>query len=171
MSLSPETSKAFIRGMPKAELHIHIEGSLEPEMMFEIAERNGIALKYASVEEARDAYDFTDLQSFLDLYYEGMKVLLYERDFYELTLAYLEKAASQGVRHAEIFFDAQAHTDRGVAFETVITGIRRALIDGERRLGISSHLILCFLRHLSTEEAMETLRQALPYREIGRAHV
>jgi adenine deaminase len=155
----------LLREMPKAELHMHIEGSLEPELMFEIAGRNGIALKYASVEEARGAYDFADLQSFLDAYYEATRVLLHERDFYELTWAYLEKASAQGVRHAEIFFDPQAHTDRGVAFETVITGIRRALIDGERRLGISSHLILCFLRHLSAEEAMETLRQALPYRE------
>ena len=151
--------------MPKAELHIHIEGSLEPELMFEIAGRNGIALKYASVEEARRAYDFADLQSFLDVYYEATRVLLHERDFYDLTWAYLNKASAQGVRHAEIFFDPQAHTDRGVAFETVITGIRSALIDGERRLGISSHLILCFLRHLSAEEAMETLRQALPYRD------
>jgi adenosine deaminase len=164
-SQEPTVTDGFLRGMPKAELHIHIEGSLEPEMMFEIAGRNGIALKYASVEEARKAYDFTDLQSFLDLYYEGMKVLLYERDFYELTLAYLEKASSQGVRHAEIFFDPQAHTDRGVAFETAITGIRRALLDGEQRLGVSSHLILCFLRHLSAEEAMQTLHEALPYKE------
>ena len=164
-SPDPTVTDGFLRGMPKAELHIHIEGSLEPEMMFEIAGRNGIALKYASVEEARKAYDFTDLQSFLDLYYEGMKVLLYERDFYELTLAYLEKAASQGVRHAEIFFDPQAHTDRGVAFETAITGIHGALLEGERRLGVTSHLILCFLRHLSAEEAMHTLRVALPYKE------
>jgi adenine deaminase len=155
----------LLREIPKAELHIHIEGSLEPELMFEIAGRNGIALKYASVEEARKAYDFTDLQSFLDTYYEATRVLLHERDFYELTRAYLEKVSAQGVRHAEIFFDPQAHTDRDVSFETVITGIRRALIDGERRLGISSHLILCFLRHLSAEEAMETLRQALPYRD------
>jgi len=151
--------------MPRAELHIHIEGSLEPEMMFEFAGRNGIALEYASVEEVRDAYDFADLQSFLDLYYEGMKVLLYERDFYELTLAYLEKAASQGVRHAEIFFDPQAHTERGVAFETAITGIHRALLEGESRLGVSSHLILCFLRHLSAGQAMQTLQEALPYKE------
>ena len=155
----------LLREMPKAELHVHIEGSLEPELMFEIAGRNGIALKYASVEEARGAYDFADLQSFLDAYYEATSALLHERDFYELTWAYLNRASAQGVRHAEIFFDPQAHTDRGVAFETVITGIRRALIDGERRLGISSHLILCFLRHLSAEEAMETLRQALPYRD------
>src|SRR5918998_1878823 len=164
-SQDPTVTDGFLRGMPKAELHIHIEGSLEPEMMFEIAECNGIALKYASVEEVREAYDFTDLQSFLDLYYEGMKVLLYERDFYELTLAYLRKAASQGVRHAEIFFDPQAHTDRGVAFETAITGIHRALLEGERRLGVSSHLILCFLRHLSADQAMQTLYEALPYKE------
>jgi adenosine deaminase len=150
--------------MPKAELHIHIEGSLEPEMMFEFASRNGVRLRYGSVEEVRHAYDFADLQSFLDLYYEGTRVLLHGRDFYELTLAYLRKAASQGVRHAEIFFDPQAHTSRGVAFETAITGIRRALLEGRRRLGVSSHLILCFLRHLSAEEATETLRRALPYK-------
>src|SRR5919112_1242191 len=155
----------LLRQIPKAELHIHIEGSLEPEMMFEIAARNGVRLRYDSVEEVRQAYDFADLQSFLDLYYEGTQVLLYERDFYELTFAYLRKAASQGVRHAEIFFDPQAHTDRGVNLGTVITGIRRALLDGRRRLGVSSHLILCFLRHLSADEAMETLRQALPYRD------
>jgi adenosine deaminase len=155
----------LLREMPKAELHIHIEGSLEPELMFEIAGRNGITLKYASVEEVRKAYDFADLQSFLNVYYEATRVLLHERDFYDLTWAYLQKVSSQGVRHAEIFFDPQAHTDRGVAFDTVIAGIRRGLLDGERRLGISSHLILCFLRHLSPEEAMETLRQALPYRD------
>lgn len=156
---------AFLKGLPKAELHLHIEGSLEPEMMFEIARRNDVSLKYSSVEEVRRAYDFTDLQSFLDVYYEATRVLLHERDFYDLTRAYLEKASSQGVRHAEIFFDPQAHTDRGVAFETAIRGIRRALLDGERRLGMSSHLIMCFLRHLSEEAAMETLRQALPYKE------
>jgi adenosine deaminase len=155
----------FLRHMPKAELHIHVEGSLEPEMMFEFARRNGVRLRYGSVEEVRQAYDFADLQSFLDLYYEGTQVLLYERDFYELTFAYLRKAAPQGVRHAEIFFDPQAHTDRGVDLGTVITGIRRALLDGRRRLGVSSHLILCFLRHLSADEATETLRQALPYKE------
>src|ERR671920_1057532 len=130
----------LLRQMPKAELHIHIEGSLEPEMMFEIAARNGVRLRYDSVEEVRQAYDFADLQSFLDLYYEGTRVLLYERDFYELTFAYLRKAASQGVLHAEIFFDPQAHTSRGVAFETAITGIRRALLDGARLLGITTHL-------------------------------
>lgn len=163
MSLSPETSNAFIQGMPKAELHIHIEGSLEPKMMFEIAERNGVALRYASVEEARRAYDFEDLQSFLDLYYEGMQVLLYEQDFYDLTRAYLRKISEQNVRHAEIFFDPQAHTDRGVPFETVVSGIHRALLDGEQQLGISSELIMCFLRHLSAEAAMETFHAALPF--------
>lgn len=160
-----DTSEDFLRAIPKAELHIHIEGSLEPEMMFEIAGRNGVTLRYASVDDARKAYDFSDLQSFLDLYYEGMRVLLYERDFYDLTLAYLERTASQGVRHAEIFFDPQAHTGRGVAFETAITGIHNALVEGGRRLGVSSHLILCFLRHLSAEQAMQTLHEALPYKE------
>jgi adenine deaminase len=163
MSLSPKTSKSFIQGMPKAELHIHIEGSLEPEMMLELAERNGVSLRYGSAEEARRAYDFGDLQSFLDLYYEGMQVLLYEQDFYDLTRAYLQKVSEQNVRHAEIFFDPQAHTDRGVPFETVISGIHRALLDAEKQLGISSELIMCFLRHLSAEEAMETLRTALPF--------
>jgi adenosine deaminase len=165
MSLSPETSKAFIRGMPKAELHIHIEGSLEPEMMFELAERNGVALRYASTEEVRRAYDFGDLQSFLDLYYEGMQVLLHEQDFYDLTWSYLQKVSEQNVRHAEIFFDPQAHTGRGVPFETVISGIHRALVDAERQLSISSKLIMCFLRHLSAKEAMETLADSLPFRE------
>jgi adenine deaminase len=155
----------LLREIPKAELHIHIEGSLEPEMMFEIAARNGVRLRYGSVREIREAYDFSDLQSFLDLYYEGTQVLLYERDFYDLTWSYLRRASSQGVRHAEIFFDPQTHTDRDLDFETVITGLRRALKDGERRLGMSSHLIMCFLRHLSAGEAMETLRQVLPYKE------
>jgi adenosine deaminase len=154
----------LLREMPKAELHIHIEGSLEPKMMFEIAARNGVRLRYGSVEEVREAYDFSDLQSFLDLYYEGTRVLLHERDFYELTFAYLKKAASQGVRHAEIFFDPQAHTDRGVAFGIAITGIWRALEDGQKRFGMSSHLIMCFLRHLSADEAIETLHLALPYK-------
>ena len=165
MRSSPTVSETFIRGMPKAELHIHIEGSLEPELMFALAERNGVALRYASVEEVRRAYDFSDLQSFLDVYYEATQVLLHERDFYDLTWAYLHKAADQNVRRAEIFFDPQAHTGRGVPFETVITGIRRAMLDAGQRLGISSALIMCFLRHLSAEEAMETLRSSLPFRE------
>ncbi len=164
MSLrEPVVSNTFIQGMPKAELHIHIEGSLEPELMFEIAERNEVSLRYASVEEVRQAYDFSDLQSFLDLYYEGMQVLLNERDFYDLTWAYLQKVAAQNVRHAEIFFDPQAHVDRGVPFESVVTGIRRALEDGEEQLGVSSELIMCFLRHLSAEAAMETLHASLPF--------
>jgi adenosine deaminase len=165
MSLSPETSKTFVQDMPKAELHIHIEGSLEPELMFALAERNGVALRYASVEEVRRAYDFSDLQSFLYVYYEATQVLLHEQDFYDLTWAYLRKAATQNVRRAEVFFDPQAHTGRGVSFETVVTGIHRAMLDAERQLGISSALILCFLRHLSAEEAKETLHSSLPYRE------
>ena len=164
--MSTNISKGFIKGMPKAELHIHIEGSLEPEMMFEIAERNGVALRYASAEEARRAYDFGNLQSFLDLYYEGMQVLLYEQDFYDLTRAYLQKVSAQNVRHTEIFFDPQAHTDRGVPFETVISGIHHALLDVEKQFGISSKLIMCFLRHLSAEEAMETFRTAVPFGDL-----
>lgn len=155
----------FVRALPKAELHLHIEGTLEPELMFELAKRNGIGLPYASVGDVRHAYVFSDLQSFLDIYYAGCSVLLKEKDFYELTWAYLKRAAAQGVRHAEIFFDPQTHTDRGVAFETVVTGIHRALEDGRTRLGITSGLILCFLRHLSAEAAMRTLSDALPYRE------
>ena len=155
----------FARDLPKAELHLHIEGTLEPELMFELARRNGIQLPYATVEEVRRAYVFSDLQSFLDIYYAGCRVLLTEQDFYDLTWAYLQRAASQGVRHAEIFFDPQTHTDRGVPFETVITGIHRALQDGRARLDITSGLILCFLRHLSGEAAMETLKASLPYRE------
>src|SRR5438128_8510563 len=155
----------FARDLPKAELHLHIEGTLEPELMFELARRNGIQLPYASVEEIRRAYVFSDLQSFLDIYYAGCRVLLTEQDFYDLTWAYLARAAAQGVRHAEIFFDPQTHTDRGVAFETVITGIHRALNVGRDRLDISSGLIMCFLRHLSADAAMQTLTDSIPYRE------
>lgn len=156
--------KSLINNIPKAELHVHIEGSLEPELMFEIAQRNGIQLPYASIEATRQAYNFQNLQSFLDIYYAGAKVLLYEQDFYDLTWAYLQRAASQNVRHTEIFFDPQTHTERGVAFEAVFNGIHRALQDGRATLGISSRLILCFLRHLSADAAMETLKQALPYK-------
>ena len=155
----------FARDLPKAELHLHIEGTLEPELMFELARRNAVPLPYASVEDVRNAYVFSDLQSFLDIYYAGCGVLLKEQDFYDLTWAYLIRAAGQGVRHAEIFFDPQTHTDRGVPFETVITGIHRALDDGRDRLGISGGLILCFLRHLSADAAMQTLTDAMPYRE------
>jgi len=155
----------FARKLPKAELHLHIEGTLEPELMFELARRNGIRLPYASVDDVRRAYVFSDLQSFLDIYYAGCQVLLKEQDFYDLTSAYLARAAAQGVRHAEIFFDPQTHTDRGVPFETVVTGIHRALEDGRDRLNITSGLILCFLRHLSAEAATRTLAEATPYRE------
>ena len=163
--MGAKSIKEFIRNIPKAELHIHIEGSLEPDLLFRIAQRNGITLRFNSVEELRKAYQFLDLQSFLDIYYEGARVLVREQDFYDLTWAYLERVSTQNVRHAEIFFDPQAHTTREVAFETVITGIRRALADGERQLGISSKIIMCFLRHLSAEAAMETLSQSLPFRE------
>src|SRR6202011_1227999 len=142
------TDRAFARDLPKAELHLHIEGTLEPELMFELARRNGVRLPYTSVEEVRRAYVFSDLQSFLDIYYAGCRVLLKEQDFYDLTWAYLTRAARQGVRHAEIFFDPQTHTDRGVPFETPVTGIHRALQDGRDQFKISSGLILCFLRHL-----------------------
>ncbi len=153
----------FIAKMPKAELHMHIEGSLEPELMFALAARNAIELPFASVEEVRRAYQFTDLQSFLDIYYAGARVLLTEQDFYDMTWAYLKRAQAQSVRHAEIFFDPQTHTERAVAFEAVVSGIHRALADGQRELGVSSKLIMCFLRHLSAEAAMATLEQALPF--------
>ena len=155
----------FIREMPKAELHMHIEGSLEPELMFKLAARNGISLPFTSVEEVRKSYEFTDLQSFLDIYYQGVRVLLKEQDFYDLTWAYLEKAHSQNVLHTEMFFDPQAHIDRGLAFDTVINGIHRAQVDAEGQLGITSKLIVCFLRDLSAAAAMETLNQALPYKD------
>ena len=156
---------SFATRLPKAELHLHIEGTLEPELMFELARRNDVRLPYASVEDVRRAYVFSDLQSFLDIYYAGCRVLLKEQDFYDLTWAYLERAVAQGVRHAEIFFDPQTHTDRGVPFETVVTGIHRGLADGHARLNLTSGLILCFLRHLSEAAAMRTLDEALPYRE------
>jgi adenosine deaminase len=157
--------EAFAAALPKAELHLHIEGTLEPELMFDLARRNGVRLPHASAEEVRRAYVFSDLQSFLDIYYAGCSVLLKEQDFYDLTWAYLTRAAGQGVRHAEIFFDPQTHTDRGVPFETVVTGIHRALQDGRALLNISSGLILCFLRHLSVESAMETLTEAQPFQD------
>ncbi len=159
------TMQAFIHGIPKAELHIHIEGTLEPELMFELAAKNKIDLPYKSIADVRRAYDFTDLQSFLDIYYQGAQVLLTEDDFYRMTRAYLQKAFEQNVRHAEIFFDPQTHTARGVEFETVVQGIHRALSDAGRKLGLSSKLIMCFLRDLSAAEAMETLEQALPFKD------
>lgn len=157
--------EALIRRIPKAELHIHLEGSFEPELMFALAERNRVSLPYASVEEVRRAYRFTDLQSFLDIYYAAARALRTEQDFYDLTWAYLERAHAQAVRHVEPFFDPQTHTGRGIAFETVLGGITRALADGERRLGISWRLVMCFLRDLPAESAMRTLEQALPWRD------
>lgn len=154
---------AFIADLPKAELHLHIEGSLEPELMFALAQRNKVAIPFASVEEVRAAYDFSNLQDFLDIYYQGMGVLIEEQDFYDLTMAYLLRAKADNVRHVEIFFDPQGHTERGVPFAVVIDGISRALADGERDLGISYRLIMCFLRHLSEEEAFATLEEARPH--------
>jgi adenine deaminase len=147
--------------MPKAELHIHIEGSLEPELIFALAQRNGVSLAYDSVEALRAAYAFTDLQSFLDIYYAGASVLLHEQDFYDMTAAYLARAHADQVRHAEIFFDPQTHTARGVPFETVINGIWRACQEGP----ISATLIMCFLRHLPEDDALATLEEALPFRD------
>ncbi len=156
-----EQLRHMLQAMPKAELHIHIEGSLEPELIFELAQRNGVSLPYASVEALRQAYAFTDLQSFLDIYYAGASVLLTEQDFYDMTMAYLRRAAADNVRHAEIFFDPQTHTARGVPFQTVIDGIWRACQDGP----ISATLIMCFLRHLSEDDAIATLEEALPFRD------
>ena len=156
---------ALISRIPKAELHLHIEGTLEPEMMMALAERNGIELEYTDVDDIRRAYDFTDLQSFLDIYYAGAQVLITEQDFYDLTWAYLERAAADNVRHVEIFFDPQTHTDRGISFATVVEGISHALQDGEARLGITYRLILCFLRHLSADAAMQTLQSSLSHKD------
>jgi adenosine deaminase len=155
--------KELIRVLPKAELHIHIEGSLEPEMMFELARRNGVELPYGDVDAIRAAYDFSCLQDFLDLYYQGMSVLLTERDFHDLTWAYLQRCRDDNVVHTEIFFDPQGHTGRGVPFGTVFEGIWSALQRGREELGISSRVIMCFLRHLDEAAAFATLEQAMPY--------
>ena len=155
--------EAFVRGLPKAELHVHIEGTLEPELMFELAERNGLEIQYGSVEELRAAYEFTDLQSFLDIYYQGAAVLVTEEDFADLMAEYLERAHADGVRHAEIFFDPQTHTERGIDFSVFMDGFAAAQREAEERSGITSSLILCFLRHLSGEEALDTLEAARPY--------
>lgn len=152
--------------IPKAELHLHIEGTLEPEMMLALAKRNNVQLPYQSIEEIKSAYAFDNLQDFLDVYYQGMSVLIEERDFYDLTWAYLEKVHGDGVRHAEIFFDPQAHQERGVDFDTVLNGICAALEDGFRDLGISSRLIMCFLRHLPEEAAFETLECACRHKDV-----
>ena len=156
-------TQEWLNQLPKVELHLHLEGSLEPELMFKLAERNNIQLPFGSVTELREAYQFNNLQEFLDIYYQGANVLLVEQDFYDLTWAYLEKCYSQHVMHVELFFDPQTHTDRGVPLDAVINGIYRALQDGEFHLEISSHLILCFLRHLSEQAAFETLAMLDPF--------
>jgi len=156
--------KDFIARLPKAELHLHIEGTLEPELMFEMASRNRVLLPYQSPEQVRKAYEFSDLQSFLDIYYQGTRVLLHDRDFYDLAWAYLKKAHEQNVRHAEVFFDPQAHTERGIPIRAIIDGLDQAFQDGKRQFGISSKLILSFLRHLSGDHAMKTFQDALPFR-------
>ncbi len=154
----------FLQDLPKAELHLHIEGTLEPEMLFDLARRNNVALPFDSVDAVRRAYVFENLQSFLDIYYGGCRVLLTEQDFYDLTSAYLARVAGQRVRHVEVFFDPQIHTMRGVGFDTVISGIHRALVDGRELWGTSFNLIMCFLRHVSADSALQTLRQALLYK-------
>lgn len=158
--------KKFIQNLPKAELHLHIEGTFEPALMFEIAQRNQIKIPFKSVKEVEEAYKFSCLQDFLDIYYQGAQVLIKEQDFYDLTYAYLKKCAAQNVRHTEIMFDPQTHTDRGISFETVITGISRACADAKSKLGVSSLLIMSFLRHLSEEQAFKTLEQSFAFRHL-----
>ncbi|HCH24875.1 MAG TPA: adenosine deaminase [Oceanospirillaceae bacterium] len=155
----------FVQALPKVELHLHIEGTLEPDLMFELAARNGIQLPFESVAQVRDAYNFHNLQSFLDIYYQGANVLIHEADFFALTWAYLLRCQADNVLHTEIFFDPQTHTDRGVAFDTVVNGVHRALQQGEQQLGITSQLIMCFLRHLDEEAAFVTLEQALVHKD------
>jgi adenosine deaminase len=155
----------LIKRLPKCELHIHIEGSLEPELTFALARRNGIRLPYESVDALRQAYRFRDLQDFLDIYYQGMSVLITERDFYDLAFAYLQRARTDNVRHVEMFFDPQGHTARGIAFSTVVTGLHRAIVDAGRELGVQASLIMCFLRHLDEADAEKTLDSALAFRD------
>lgn len=164
--MEPEL-EAFVRALPKAELHLHVEGTLEPELMFELARRNKVPLRFKSVEDVRAAYRFSDLQSFLDIYYEGAGVLRTEEDFHDLAWAYLARAAPMGVRHAEIFFDPQTHTGRSIPYRAVLDGLTSALAKAERELGVTSRLILCFLRHLPEESALKTLAEALP---LGGIH-
>ncbi len=158
--------KDFIKGLPKTELHLHIEGTFEPELMFKIAKRNGINIKYDSVEELKKVYNFSNLQEFLDIYYAGAGVLIHEQDFYDLTWAYLQKAHEQNIVHTEIFFDPQTHTSRGIKFSTVINGIQKALNKGKVKLGITSRLIPNFLRHLDENDAIKTFRETLEFREL-----
>jgi len=160
---------SYIKKVPKAELHLHIEGTFEPELMFEIAQRNQVKIPYNSVEEVKKAYQFNCLQDFLDIYYAGASVLLYERDFYDLTMAYFAHCAEENVVHTEIMFDPQTHTKRGISFETVINGIQKAREDAKEKYGISSLLIMSYLRHLSEEDAFETLEQSLPYKHLIKA--
>jgi adenosine deaminase len=155
----------LIKKIPKAELHLHIEGTFEPELLFAIAKRNNISMRFKTVEELREAYNFHNLQSFLDIYYEGAGVLIHEKDFYDLTMAYLVKCREDNVVHTEIFFDPQTHTERGVSFETCFKGIHNALKDAEKEWGITAHMIMCFLRHLPESDAMKTLNEALPFKQ------
>ncbi len=159
------TRTELIKKLPKAELHLHIEGTFEPELMFEIARRNRIVTRFSTIADIKKAYNFHNLQSFLDIYYEGANVLLHERDFYDLTMAYLIRCKEDNVVHTEIFFDPQTHTDRGVTFETIFKGIHGALKDAEKELCITSHMIMCFLRHLSEEDAFKTLKDSLPFKK------
>ncbi|MEZ8677560.1 adenosine deaminase [Vibrio splendidus] len=156
---------SFIKHLPKVELHLHIEGTLEPELMFQLAKRNDVSTPFETPDQVRDAYQFHNLQSFLDIYYQGANVLIHEQDFYDLTWAYLLKCQQDNVVHTEIFFDPQTHTKRGIDFEVIISGITQALNQAEQELGISSQLIMCFLRHLDEDSAFETLQQALPYKD------
>ena len=164
-AIAPNRLPQLLREMPKAELHIHIEGSLEPELIFALAQRNGIKLPYANVEALRAAYSFTNLQSFLDIYYAGASVLLHEQDFYDMAWAYLERAAADHVVHTEIFFDPQTHTERGVPMSVVVNGLHRACTDAKQQLGVDAQLILCFLRHLSEADALKTFEEALPFKD------
>ena len=161
--------EAFIQGIPKAELHLHIEGTFEPQLMFDIAKRNEISIPFNSVKEIELAYNFDCLQDFLDIYYQGAGVLIHEQDFYDLTYSYLEKCSAQNIRHTEIMFDPQTHTERGIEFKTVINGIHRACADAEKKLGISSLLIMSYLRHLSEEAAFVTLKESLPFKQYIKA--
>lgn len=163
------TPQDYIKKVPKAELHLHIEGSFEPELMFEIANRNKIEIPYKSVEEVKKAYQFSNLQDFLDIYYAGANVLIHEQDFYDLTMAYFKHCFAENIVHTEIMFDPQTHTKRGIGFSTVINGIQRAREDAEKQYGISSLLIMSYLRHLSEEDAFETLQQSLPYKHLIKA--
>lgn len=163
--ISDSFQKNIIMNFPKAELHLHIEGTLEPELMFTLAKKNNIKLPFANVQEIRDAYKFNNLQEFLDIYYQGANVLITEDDFYDLTFAYLKKAHSQNIVHTEFFFDPQTHTDRGINFDTVFNGIYKASVDAEKEFGITSFIIMSFLRHLSEEEAFKTLEKSLPFKD------